>query len=112
MGKAIVVTSGKGGVGKTTIDGGARRGPGRQWRQVSRWSISMSDCAISISSWAPSGVSSSISSMSCRVEAKLAQAMIRDKRLPRRCILLPASQTRDKDALTPKTACEQRDRPR
>src|SRR5918993_1320132 len=71
MAKVLVVTSGKGGVGKTTTTAvmGAERRVVFDFINV------------------------------VQGDAKLQQALIRDKRLETLC-LLPASQTRDKDALT------------
>jgi len=54
MGKVLVVTSGKGGVGKTTSTA-ALAPRWRGWDTTSSSSISMSDCATSISSWARNG---------------------------------------------------------
>ncbi len=98
MAKVLVVTSGKGGVGKTTstaaLGAALAQADRRSW-----WSISTSACAISTSSWAPNGASCSTSSMSCRASPSSRRRLIRDKRLEN-LWLLPASQTRDKDALT------------
>lgn len=62
-------------------------------------SILTSDCVTSISSWVLNAGWSTISSTSS-VAMLLTQALIRDKRLET-LFLLPASQTRDKDNLTP-----------
>ena len=56
MSKIIVVTSGKGGVGKTTST--AALGAAYLDKAIrSPWSTSTSACAISISSWEPNGKS-------------------------------------------------------
>ncbi len=98
MGKIIVVTSGKGGVGKTTST--AAIGAGLALR-------GKSTCVIDFDV----GLRNLDMIMGCerRVvfdfinviqnEAKLGQALIKDRRLDNLSIL-PASQTRDKDALT------------
>lgn len=98
MGKIIVVTSGKGGVGKTTST--AAIGAGLAMR-------GKSTCVIDFDV----GLRNLDMIMGCerRVvfdfinviqgEAKLGQALIKDRRLDNLSIL-PASQTRDKDALT------------
>src|SRR5580693_1632928 len=76
MAKVLVVTSGKGGVGKTTSTAALGAALAQMGRRVVFDLINVVQ-----------GV------------AKLPQAMIRDKRLEN-LWLLPASQTRDKDALT------------
>ena len=72
MAKVLVVTSGKGGVGKTTSTAalGAALRERRAERSAAKrlsWSISMSAYAISISSWVRNDASFSTSSMSRKV---------------------------------------------
>jgi len=75
MGKVVVVTSGKGGVGKTTSTAALGAALAQNKEKVVVVNVIQGD-------------------------AKLTQALIRDKRLDT-LFLLPASQTRDKDNLTP-----------
>ena len=99
MSKVIVVTSGKGGRGQNHLDRLDRRGAGADGRQRSASSISTSACAISTSCM---GAERRVVYDFINVaqgDAKLAQALIRDKRVET-LHLLAASQTRDKDALT------------
>lgn len=98
MGKIIVVTSGKGGVGKTTSSAALATGLAQQG-----FSVAVVDFDV--------GLRNLDLVMGCerRVvfdfvnvinkEATLHQALIRDKRVDN-LYILPASQTRDKDALT------------
>src|SRR5258708_2680251 len=79
MAKVLVVTSGKGGVGKTTSTAAL----GAALAQMEEKVVVIDFDLINV----VQGV------------AKLSQALIRDKRLEN-LWLLPASQTRDKDALT------------
>ena len=97
--KVVVVTSGKGGVGKTTTSANIATGIALRGTRPSP-STSTSGCATSTWSWGASGASSTTSSTSSSGEAKLQQALIRDKRVEN-LYVLPASQTRDKDALDP-----------
>ena len=99
MAKVLVVTSGKGGVGKTTSTAalGAALRADRPERSSS--STSTSGCATSTSCMgAERRVVYDLINVVQGV-AKLPQALIRDKRVDT-LSLLPASQTRDKDALT------------
>src|SRR6266498_3097347 len=77
MGKVVVVTSGKGGVGKTTSTAALGAALARNGQKVVVFDF------VDVVQGA----------------AKLSQALIRDKRVET-LFLLPASQTRDKDALT------------
>ena len=99
MCKVIVVTSGKGRRRQDHLDRVARRGAGPDRHRSLRRRFRCRACAISIWLWAPSGGSSTTSSTSPQGDAKLTQALIRDKRVET-LHLLAASQTRDKDALT------------
>jgi septum site-determining protein MinD len=98
MGKVIVVTSGKGGVGKTTstaaLGAALARGGGKV--VVVDFDIGLRNLDLVM------GAEQRIAFDLINVvqgTAKLSQALIRDKRLEL-LYLLPASQTRDKDALT------------
>src|ERR1700750_3042989 len=79
MAKVLVVTSGKGGVGKTTSTAAIGAALAQSGQQVAVVDFDLINVV--------------------RGVAKLSQALIRDKRLET-LWLLPASQTRDKDALS------------
>jgi septum site-determining protein MinD len=98
MGKVVVVTSGKGGVGKTTST--AAIGAGLAW---SGQNVVVVDFDVGLRNLdlvmgAERRVVFDLINVVQGV-AKLTQALIRDKRIDS-LYLLPASQTRDKDALT------------
>src|SRR6202048_4514798 len=98
MAKIVVVTSGKGGVGKTTSTAalGAALAQARQ-------NVCLVDCDVGLRNLdLVMGVERRVVYDLINVVqgiAKLPQALIRDKRIET-LWLLPASQTRDKDALT------------
>jgi len=98
MGKVVVVTSGKGGVGKTTSTAalGAALARGGQNVVVVDFDVGLRNLDIVMG--AERRVVFDLINV-VQGTAKLPQALIRDKRLDTLC-LLPASQTRDKDALT------------
>ena len=98
MAKIIVVTSGKGGVGKTTSSAAISSGLAMQGHKtvVIDFDIGLRNLDI-IMGCERRVVYDFINVING--EASLKQALIKDKRLPQLCIL-PASQTRDKDALT------------
>ncbi|KTD17002.1 septum site-determining protein MinD [Legionella jordanis] len=98
MAKIIVVTSGKGGVGKTTTSAAFSSGLAMLGHKtvVIDFDIGLRNLDIIM------GCERRVVYDFIHVingEANLNQALIKDKRLPDLCIL-PASQTRDKDALT------------
>ncbi|WP_419418795.1 septum site-determining protein MinD [Legionella sp. D16C41] len=98
MAKIIVVTSGKGGVGKTTTSAAISSGLALQGHKtvVVDFDIGLRNLDI-IMGCERRVVFDFINVING--EASLNQALIKDKRIPQLCIL-PASQTRDKDALT------------
>ena len=98
MGKVIVVTSGKGGVGKTTSTAalGAALARGGQNVVVVDFDVGLRNLDLVMG--AERRVVFDLINVVQGV-AKLPQALIRDKRIET-LYLLPASQTRDKDALT------------
>lgn len=98
MAKIIVVTSGKGGVGKTTSSAAISCGLAMQGHKtvVIDFDIGLRNLDI-IMGCERRVVYDFINVING--EASLKQTLIKDKRLPQLCIL-PASQTRDKDALT------------
>ncbi len=99
MGEAIVVTSGKGGVGKTTSTAaiGAALAQGNEKVVVVDFDVGLRNLDLVMG--AERRVVFDLINV-IQGEAKLSQALIRDKRLET-LFLLPASQTRDKDKLTP-----------
>ena len=98
MAKVLVVTSGKGGVGKTTTTAalGAALAQGGQSVCVVDFDVGLRNLDLVMG--AERRVVYDLINV-VQGDAKLAQALIRDKRLEG-LSLLPASQTRDKDALT------------
>ena len=98
MGTVLVVTSGKGGVGKTTSTAalGAALAQGGQNVVVVDFDVGLRNLDLVMG--AERRVVYDLINV-VQGDAKLAQALIRDKRLDTLSIL-PASQTRDKDALT------------
>ena len=98
MGTVLVVTSGKGGVGKTTSTAalGAALASGGERVAVVDFDVGLRNLDLVL------GAERRVVFDFINVvqgQAKLSQALIRDKRLET-LYLLPASQTRDKDALT------------
>ena len=98
MGTVLVVTSGKGGVGKTTSTAalGAALATGGERVAVVDFDVGLRNLDLVL------GAERRVVFDFINVvqgQAKLNQALIRDKRLEN-LYLLPASQTRDKDALT------------
>src|SRR5829696_7034237 len=98
MGTVLVITSGKGGVGKTTSTAalGAALAQGGQNVVVVDFDVGLRNLDLVMG--AERRVVYDLINV-VQGDAKLAQALIRDKRLDTLSIL-PASQTRDKDALT------------
>src|SRR5215210_2320504 len=98
MGTVLVVTSGKGGVGKTTSTAalGAALAQGGKNVVVVDFDVGLRNLDLVMG--AERRVVYDLINV-VQGDAKLAQALIRDKRMEN-LSLLPASQTRDKDALT------------
>ena len=99
MGKVIVVTSGKGGVGKTTSTAAIGAALAQNGDKVVVVDFDVGLRNLDLVMGAERRVVYDLINV-IQGEAKLAQALIRDKRL-QTLYLLPASQTRDKDKLTP-----------
>jgi septum site-determining protein MinD len=99
MSKVLVVTSGKGGVGKTTSTAAL----GAALAQIDDQKVAVVDFDVGLRNLdLVMGAERRVVYDFVNVtngEARLPQALVRDKRLPN-LFLLPASQTRDKDALT------------
>ena len=98
MGKVVVITSGKGGVGKTTTSAalGAALAQGGEKVVVVDFDVGLRNLDLVMG--AERRVVYDLVNV-IQGEAKLTQALIRDKRVET-LYLLPASQTRDKDNLT------------
>ncbi len=98
MGKVIVVTSGKGGVGKTTSTAALGAALAQRNEKVVVVDFDVGLRNLDLVMGAERRVVYDLVNVIAG-DAKLPQALIRDKRLET-LFLLPASQTRDKDALT------------
>jgi septum site-determining protein MinD len=98
MGKVIVVTSGKGGVGKTTSTAALGAALARAKHNVVVIDFDVGLRNLDLVMGAERRVVFDLINVVQGV-AKLPQALVRDKRIET-LYLLPASQTRDKDALT------------
>ncbi len=97
MGKVVVVTSGKGGVGKTTTTAALGAALAREGKEVVVVDFDVGLRNLDLMMGAERRVVYDLINV-VQSDAKLPQALIRDKRLES-LWLLPASQTRDKDAL-------------
>src|SRR6266567_9078877 len=98
MGTVLVVTSGKGGVGKTTTTAALGAALAQQGKNVVVVDFDVGLRNLDLIMGAERRVVFDLINV-VQGDAKLAQALIRDKRIEN-LSLLPASQTRDKDALT------------
>src|ERR1700742_1838129 len=98
MAKVLVVTSGKGGVGKTTSTAAMGAALAHYGEKVVVIDFDVGLRNLDLVMGAERRVVFDLINVINGV-AKLPQALIRDKRLDNLC-LLPASQTKDKDALT------------
>ena len=97
MGKIIVVTSGKGGVGKTTSSASLATGLARRGMQVAVLDFDVGLRNLDLIMGCERRVVYDFVNV-IQGEATLHQAMIRDKRVEN-LYILPASQTKDKEAL-------------
>src|SRR5689334_11117651 len=99
MAKVLVVTSGKGGVGKTTSTAAIGAALAQNGKKVAVVDFDVGLRNLDLILGAERRVVFDLVNV-VQGDAKLPQALIRDKRVET-LYLLPASQTRDKDALTP-----------
>ncbi len=104
MAKVVVVTSGKGGVGKTTSTAALGAALAQMGKKVALVDFDVGLRNLDLVMGAERRVVFDLVNVTQGV-AKLSQALIRDKRLDT-LFLLPASQTRDKDALTEEGVAE------
>src|SRR6476661_8726866 len=98
MGKVITVTSGKGGVGKTTTTASLGAALAQTGKTVALIDFDVGLRNLDLVMGAERRVVFDLINVT-RGVAKLHQALIRDKRIDT-LFMLPASQTQDKDALT------------
>jgi len=99
LAKVIVITSGKGGVGKTTTSAAFAAGLALRGHKTRRYRCSMSAFETSdLRDGLPSAASSSDFINVINGDANLNQALIKDKRHDN-LFIFPTSQTRDKNAL-------------
>jgi septum site-determining protein MinD len=98
-GRVIVVTSGKGGVGKTTSTANIGAGLARMGFKVVLIDTDIGLRNLDILMGLENRIVYNIVDV-VEERCKLAQALVKDKRMPNLC-LLPAAQTRDKSALDP-----------
>ncbi len=99
MSKIVVVTSGKGGVGKTTTSANIATGIALLGKKTIAIDFDVGLRNLDLIMGVERRVIYDLVNV-IKGEAKLQQAMIRDKRIEN-LYMLPASQTRDKDALDP-----------
>jgi septum site-determining protein MinD len=97
--KVIVITSGKGGVGKTTTSANVAAGIALRGKKTVAIDFDVGLRNLDLVMGCERRVVYDFVNV-IKTEAKLAQALIRDKRVEG-LYILPASQTRDKDALDP-----------
>ena len=99
MSKVVVITSGKGGVGKTTTSANIATGLAQEGLKTVAIDFDVGLRNLDLVMGCERRVVYDFVNV-IRGEAKLQQALIRDKRIEN-LYVLPASQTRDKDALDP-----------
>jgi septum site-determining protein MinD len=108
LGRVIVVTSGKGGVGKTTSTANIGTGLARMGAKVALLDTDIGLRNLDILMGLENRIVYNIVDV-VEGRCKLNQALVKDKRMPN-LVLLAAAQTRDKSALSPeqmRTVCAQ-----
>jgi septum site-determining protein MinD len=99
MGRVITITSGKGGVGKTTTTANLGTALAMQGSKVAVIDADIGLRNLDVVMGLENRIVYDLVDV-VEGRARLRQALIKDKRLPELC-LLPAAQTRDKDAVSP-----------
>jgi len=99
MGRVITITSGKGGVGKTTTTANLGTALAMQGGRVAVIDADIGLRNLDVVMGLENRIVYDLVDV-VEGRARLRQALIKDKRLPELC-LLPAAQTRDKDAVSP-----------
>jgi septum site-determining protein MinD len=99
MGRVITITSGKGGVGKTTTTANLGTALAMQGGRVAVLDADIGLRNLDVVMGLENRIVYDLVDV-VEGRARLRQALIKDKRLPELC-LLPAAQTRDKDAVSP-----------
>lgn len=99
MGRVITITSGKGGVGKTTTTANLGTALAMQGGRVAVVDADIGLRNLDVVMGLENRIVYDLVDV-VEGRARLRQALIKDKRLPELC-LLPAAQTRDKDAVSP-----------
>jgi septum site-determining protein MinD len=104
MGRVITITSGKGGVGKTTTTANLGTALAMQGSRVAVLDADIGLRNLDVVMGLENRIVYDLVDV-VEGRARLRQALIKDKRLPELC-LLPAAQTRDKDAVSPRQMVE------
>ena len=99
MGEVIVVTSGKGGVGKTTTTANVGTGLAKLDKKVVLIDTDIGLRNLDVVMGLENRIVYNLVDV-IEGKCRLKQALIKDKKYPELC-LLPSAQTRDKDAVTP-----------
>ncbi|MBY6274363.1 MAG: septum site-determining protein MinD, partial [Bacillaceae bacterium] len=100
MGEAIVITSGKGGVGKTTTSANIGTALALQGKRVCLVDTDIGLRNLDVVMGLENRIIYDLVDVALE-RCKLHQALIKDKRFEDRLYLLPAAQTSDKTAVTP-----------
>lgn len=104
MGEVIVITSGKGGVGKTTTTANVGTGLAKLDKKVVLIDTDIGLRNLDVVMGLENRIVYNLVDV-IEGNCRLKQALIKDKRYPN-LYLLPSAQTRDKDAVTPEQMCK------
>ena len=99
MGQVIVITSGKGGVGKTTTTANLGTALAKQGKSVVLLDADIGLRNLDLILGLENRIVFDLTDV-CEGRCRMKQAMIKDKRFPN-LMLMPAAQTKDKDAVKP-----------